>query len=152
MKPVYVINGPNLNLLGTREPRLYGADTLADLHKRLDARAEKLGLTIDFRQSNHEGALIDWVQESRERGSGLIVNAAGLTHSSIALLDALLVLTIPVIEVHITNIYRREPFRHHSYISQGATGVICGLGAIGYELALDAIAARLHSDNDKLDV
>lgn len=147
MKPIYILNGPNLNLLGHREPHIYGTDTLADVHEHLETLAVSLGLTIDFRQSNHEGVLIDWVQEAREKASGMIMNAGGLTHTSIALLDALLALPVPIIEVHLSNIYRREPYRHRSYISQAATGVICGLGAKGYELALDALAVRLHSEH-----
>lgn len=153
MKPVFILNGPNLNLLGKREPQIYGSETLADVHGRAEKCAARHGLTIDFRQTNHEGVLLDWIQEAREKASGVIINAAGLTHTSVALLDALLALAVPVIEVHISNIYRREPYRHHSYVSHGATGVICGLGAQGYELALDAIAARIKSyDKDKLDV
>jgi 3-dehydroquinate dehydratase II len=152
MNPIYVLNGPNLNLLGQREPQLYGSATLRDIETRLRSRAATLGLAIDFRQSNHEGELIDWVHEARQKASGIIVNAAGLTHTSVALLDALLAADVPVIEVHLTNIYRREAFRHHSYVSQAATGIICGLGAKGYELALDALAERLQSDVEKLDV
>ena len=152
MNPIYVLNGPNLNLLGQREPRLYGSTTLSEIEARLGARAAALGLAIDFRQSNHEGVLIDWVQEARGKASALIVNAAGLTHSSVALMDALLAADLPIIEVHLTNIYRREAFRHHSYVSHAATGIICGLGAKGYELALDALAARLQADVEKLDV
>lgn len=152
MNPIYVLNGPNLNLLGQREPQLYGSTTLRDIETRLRARAAKLGLSVDFRQSNHEGELIDWVHEARQKASGIIVNAAGLTHSSVALLDALLAADLPIVEVHLTNIYRREAFRHHSYVSQAATGIICGLGAKGYELALDALAERLQADVEKLDV
>jgi 3-dehydroquinate dehydratase II len=152
MNPIYVLNGPNLNLLGQREPQLYGSTTLRDIETRLRTRAAKLGLSVDFRQSNHEGELIDWVHEARQRASGIIVNAAGLTHSSVALLDALLAADLPIVEVHLTNIYRREAFRHHSYVSQAATGIICGLGAKGYELALDALAERLQADVEKLDV
>ena len=152
MNPIYVLNGPNLNLLGQREPQLYGSTTLRDIETRLRARAATLGLSVDFRQSNHEGELIDWVHEARQRASGIIVNAAGLTHSSVALLDALLAADLPIVEVHLTNIYRREAFRHHSYVSQAATGIICGLGAKGYELALDALAERLQADVEKLDV
>lgn len=152
MKPIYVLNGPNLNLLGQREPHLYGSTSLADIEARLRSRAAGLGIGIEFRQSNHEGELIDWVHEARERASALVVNAAGLTHSSIPLLDALLAAGLPIIEVHLTNIYRREPFRHHSYVSQAATGIICGLGAKGYELALDALAGQLQADVEKLDV
>jgi 3-dehydroquinate dehydratase-2 len=152
MNPIYVLNGPNLNLLGQREPHLYGSATLRDIETRLGARAAALGLAIDFRQSNHEGVLIDWVQEARGKASALIVNAGGLTHSSVALMDALLAAELPIIEVHLTNIYRREAFRHHSYVSHAATGIICGLGAKGYELALDALAERLQADVEKLDV
>jgi 3-dehydroquinate dehydratase-2 len=149
---IYVLNGPNLNLLGQRQPQLYGSATLHDIQTRLEARAAGLGLAIDFRQSNHEGVLIDWVHEARQKASAIIINAAGLTHSSVALLDALLAADLPVIEVHLTNIYRRDAFRHHSYVSQAATGIICGLGAKGYELALDALAERLQADVEKLDV
>jgi 3-dehydroquinate dehydratase-2 len=153
MKPIYILNGPNLNLLGQREPHIYGAETLADLSKRAEKRAAKHGLAIDFRQSNHEGVLIDWLHEARDKAAAVIINAGGLSHTSVALLDALLALTMPVIEVHISNIYRREPYRHHSYVSAGSTGVICGLGPAGYELALDALAERLKSDDkDMLDV
>lgn len=152
MNPIYVLNGPNLNLLGHREPQLYGSTTLRDIETRLRARAASLGLAIDFRQSNHEGELINWVHEARQKASALIVNAAGLTHTSVPLLDALLAAEVPIIEVHLTNIYRREAFRHHSYVSLAATGIICGLGAKGYELALDALAERLQADVEKLDV
>lgn len=152
MNPIYVLNGPNLNLLGQREPQLYGSATLRDIETCLRSRAVVLGLAIDFRQSNHEGELIDWVHEARQKASGIIVNAAGLTHTSVALLDALLAADVPVIEVHLTNIYRREAFRHHSYVSRAATGIICGLGAKGYELALDALAEHLQSGVEKLDV
>lgn len=139
-KPVYVLNGPNLNLLGAREPLVYGHETLADVRRRAETAASRVGLTLEFRQSNHEGQLIDWVHEARDKGAGLIVNAGGLTHTSIALLDALQAAELPVIEVHLSNIFRREPFRHHSYISLAAKGVICGLGAKGYELAVEAMA------------
>jgi 3-dehydroquinate dehydratase II len=152
MKPVYVLNGPNLNLLGQRQPHLYGSDMLGDVEQRLKSRAAGVGLAIDCRQSNHEGDLIDWVHEARLKASSLIINAGGLSHTSVALMDALLALDIPVIEVHVTNIYRREPFRHHSYVSHAAMGIICGLGAKGYELALDALAERLQAGMEKLDV
>lgn len=142
-KPVYVLNGPNLNLLGAREPAVYGRETLADVRRRAEAVAARVGLSLEFRQSNHEGQLIDWVHEARDHGSGLIVNAGGLTHTSIALLDALQAAELPVIEVHLSNIFRREPFRHHSYVSLAAKGVICGLGAKGYELAVEAMADLL---------
>lgn len=139
-KPIFVLNGPNLNLLGAREPEIYGRETLDDVRKRVEARAAKLGLKADFRQSNHEGELIGWIQEGRTSASGLIINAAGLTHTSVGILDALTASELPVIEVHLSNIFRRESFRHHSYVSLGAKGVICGLGAQGYELALEAMA------------
>lgn len=138
-KPIYVLNGPNLNLLGLREPAVYGTDTLDDVRNLTAARAQQLGAKIEFRQSNHEGALIDWIQEAREAASGIILNAGALTHTSIGLLDALQAVQLPVIEVHLSNIFRREAYRHHSFVSLGASGVICGLGAKGYELALEAM-------------
>ena len=142
-KPVYVLNGPNLNMLGRREPEIYGTETLEDLGKRTTARAKALDLAIDFRQSNSEGELISWIQDAREKAAGIILNAGGLTHTSVALLDALQASELPVVEVHLSNIFRREEFRHHSYISLAANGVICGLGAKGYELAIDAMADLL---------
>jgi 3-dehydroquinate dehydratase II len=137
---VFVLNGPNLNLLGVRDPAIYGRDTLADIEERCLARAAALNLEIDFRQTNHEGQLVDWIQEARESADGIILNAGALTHTSLSLLDALSAAELPVIEVHLSNIFRRERFRHHSYVSPAAAGVICGLGAQGYELALDALA------------
>lgn len=142
-KLIYVLNGPNLNLLGTREPAVYGSDSLADVKARTVARAQKLGLSVDFRQSNREGELIDWVQEAKGKAAGIIINAGGYSHTSIALLDALQAVELPAIEVHLSNIFRREQYRHHSYISLGVKGVICGLGARGYELALEAIADHI---------
>ena len=142
-KPIYVLNGPNLNMLGLREPAIYGPDSLDDVRKKAEARAKALGLTIDFRQSNIEGELVTWVQEARDKAAGIILNAGAYSHSSIALLDAMQAAELPVIEVHLSNIFRREPYRQHSYISQGAKGVICGLGAKGYELALEALADLL---------
>ena len=139
-KTIFVLNGPNLNLLGKREPDIYGTETLDDVRRRTEARAHALGLEIDFRQSNHEGQLVDWIQEARQSASAIIVNAAGLTHTSVALLDALQAAELPVVEVHLSNIFRRDPFRQHSYISLGANGVICGLGAKGYELAVEAVS------------
>ncbi len=139
-KPVFVLNGPNLNLLGVREPEIYGRDTLDDVRKRAEARAGALGLTIAFRQTNHEGELIGWIQEARGAASGIILNAGSLTHTSVGVLDALTASELPIIEVHLSNIFRRESFRHHSYVSLAAKGVICGLGVQGYELALDAMA------------
>lgn len=139
-KPVFVLNGPNLNMLGKREPAIYGRDTLDDVRRRVEGHAGKLGLAVDFRQSNSEGVLVDWIQAARDEASGIILNAGAYTHTSIAILDALKSAERPVIEVHLSNIFTREPFRHHSYVSLAATGVICGLGIKGYELALDAMA------------
>jgi 3-dehydroquinate dehydratase-2 len=136
---ILVLNGPNLNMLGVRQPEIYGHEPLADIETACRARASELGLEIDFRQSNVEGELVTWIQEVRQRVGGIVINAAAYTHTSIALLDALSLIEAPIIEVHLSNIYARETFRHHSYISPVATGVICGLGSIGYLLALDAI-------------
>jgi 3-dehydroquinate dehydratase-2 len=142
-KPIYVLNGPNLNLLGTREPEIYGKTTLADVQAACVHEAQKLGLPLEFRQSNHEGVLVDWIQEARDQSSGLILNAGAYTHTSVALHDALKSYHLPSIEVHISNPYRREPFRHTSYVSPTVTGVICGVGAQGYCLALQALAQLL---------
>ena len=142
---ILILNGPNLNLLGTREPDIYGAETLADIEATAKARAETLGLTVDFRQSNTEGELVNWVQEARGNAAGIIVNAGAYTHTSVALLDALLAVDIPVVEVHLSNIYKRDEFRHHSYISKAARGVICGLGSFGYEAAIEAMARFLDT-------
>ncbi len=152
MKPVYILNGPNLNLLGHRQPEIYGRTTLADIHRILEDRAGALGLEIAFRQTNHEGELVDWIQEARSKAYAIIINAGAYTHTSVALLDALLASDLPVIEVHLTNIYKREPFRHKSFISPAALGIICGLGPKGYELALDALAERLQSTPATLEV
>jgi len=140
---VYVLNGPNLNLLGTGEPDIYGRATLKDVEAMCRDAGKRHGLDIVFRQSNHEGELIDWIQEARERAAAIIINPAGFTATSIALLDALLMFEGPIVEVHLSNIHRREAFRHKSYVSLAATGVICGLGARGYLLALDAVADLL---------
>jgi len=144
---VFILNGPNLNLLGVRDPTVYGHDTLADIEERCLARAAALELQIDFRQTNHEGQLVDWIQEARESADGIILNAGALTHTSVAVLDALSAAGVPIIEVHLSNIFRRESFRHRSYVSLAANGVICGLGAQGYELALDAIANLIEGDS-----
>ena len=142
-KPIYVLNGPNLNLLGAREPAVYGHETLGDVRRRAETRARALGLAIEFRQSNHEGELVTWIQEAREKAAGIVLNAGAFTHTSIAILDALQASELPVLEVHLSNIFRREPYRQHSYVSLAAKGVICGLGAKGYELALEAMAGIL---------
>ncbi|MGH7058107.1 MAG: type II 3-dehydroquinate dehydratase [Stellaceae bacterium] len=149
MSTVFVLNGPNLNLLGVRDPSVYGRDTLSDIQARCLARATALGLRIEFRQTNHEGQLVDWVQEARESADGIVLNAGALTHTSVAVLDALLASDLPVIEVHLSNIFRRERFRHHSYVSLAARGVICGLGAHGYELAIEAIASLIEDEPDE---
>lgn len=140
---VAVYNGPNLNLLGTRQPELYGRTTLAEVEALCQARAAAHGLAIEFRQSNHEGVLIDWVQSCRGRAAGIVINPGGLSHSSIALLDALLATDLPVIEVHVTNIHRREAFRHTSMTGKAATGIIAGLGPAGYGFAIEAMAGLL---------
>lgn len=143
-KTVYVLNGPNLNLLGTREPELYGHATLADVEKLCRETAQGRGLSVEFRQSNHEGEIVDWIQEARaEKAVGLIINPAGFTTTSVAILDALLTMEAPVIEVHITNIHKREAFRRHSYVSRAARAVICGFGIEGYALAITGIAALI---------
>jgi 3-dehydroquinate dehydratase-2 len=141
---IAVLNGPNMNMLGLRQPELYGRATLDDVEALCAETAEQLGLAIDFRQTNGEGELVSWVQECRGRAAGIIINPAGYTTTSIALMDALLATELPVIEVHITNIHRREEFRQHSYVSKAAVGVICGLGIQGYALALTAMAELLE--------
>jgi 3-dehydroquinate dehydratase-2 len=142
---ILVLNGPNLNLLGVREPQTYGRETLADIEESCLERAATLDLAVDFRQSNHEGQLVDWIQEARESADGIVINAGAYSHTSIAILDALRACELPIIEVHLSNIFGREPYRHHSYISAVARGVICGFGAQSYVLALDAIAYLLES-------
>lgn len=141
-KPIYVLNGPNLNLLGVREPHVYGKTTLDQIREACEARARDYGRKIVFRQTNHEGELVDWVQEAREQASALVINPAGYGHTSIALYDALRTLTVPVVECHLSNIAAREPFRRASYVSLVAAGVIMGLGPLSYELAVDS-ALRL---------
>ena len=137
---IFVLNGPNLNLLGSREPRIYGTQTLDDVKASLEDRAKGLGVRVDFRQSNHEGELVDWIQEAMAKASAIIINAGAYSHTSIAIRDALAALQIPIIEVHLSNIHAREPFRGQSFISQVARGAIVGLGSLGYLLALDAAA------------
>jgi 3-dehydroquinate dehydratase II len=140
---VYVLNGPNLNLLGVREPHLYGSTTLAEVEQLCRRVAGELGLGCEFRQSNHEGVLVDWVQEARERAAALVINPAGLSFRSIPLLDALKTLQQPIAEIHVTNIHRRDPLYQNSLVSLAATGVICGFGVHGYEMAIRAVAERL---------
>lgn len=142
---VMILNGPNLNLLGVREPQTYGTTTLADIEKLCLETAAVENVEIDFRQTNHEGMMIDWIQEARESAAGIILNPAGFTSTSIAVLDALLASDLPVIEVHITNIHRREEFRHFSYVSRGATAIIAGAGPHGYQLAVSHMARLVQS-------
>jgi 3-dehydroquinate dehydratase-2 len=138
---IYVLNGPNLNLLGTREPEKYGHSSLSDVEKLCRERAKHHGLAVEFRQSNHEGELVDWIHEAaREKARGIVINPAGYTTTSIAILDAILATSMPTIEIHITNIHTRESFRHNSYISRAAKAVICGFGVEGYGLAIDGLA------------
>ncbi len=144
---IAVLNGPNLNLLGEREPSIYGSESLADIERRCVTRADALGLDVDFRQSNHEGELVTMVQELRH-SAGVVVNAGAYTHTSIALRDALALVEGPIIEVHLSNVHAREAFRHHSYISDIATGVIVGCGPLGYELAVSAVAAALDRGDE----
>ena len=145
IKPIYVLNGPNLNLLGEREPEVYGRMTLAEIGQQVTGRAKAAGLTAEFRQTNSEAELIGWLQEARTRAAAVILNAAGLSHTSVALLDAARALELPLIEVHLSNPYAREEYRRHSFISEAATGVICGLGADGYLYAIDYLAQLLKS-------
>ncbi len=142
-KRVLVLNGPNLNMLGTREPATYGTETLADIERMVKAEGKALGLTVTARQSNHEGELVTWIQEALGKFEAIVINPAAYSHTSVAIHDALRAVGLPVVEVHLSNIHAREPFRHHSYVSAVATGVICGLGAAGYRLALRALAEKL---------
>lgn len=139
-KPIYVLSGPNLNLLGTREPEIYGHQTLEDVKRLCEARASALGREIVFRQSNHEGELIDWIQEAREKAAAVVINPAGYGHTSVAILDALKAVGVPVIECHLSNPASREAFRNQTYVSLAATGVVSGFGAASYELAVEAAA------------
>ncbi len=144
-KPIYVLNGPNLNLLGQREPDVYGHATLDDVRERTQTRARKYGFEIEFRQSNTEGEIVDWIQEARTKACALVINAGAYTHTSVAILDAILATDIPCVEVHLSNIFSREEFRHHSYISGPCVGVICGFGVKSYELAVEALVDRLDA-------
>lgn len=146
-KPIYVLSGPNLNLLGVREPEIYGHDTLADVQARCESRAKAFGLGIVFRQSNHEGELIDWAQEARQSGCALVINPAGYGHTSVALLDALKTLSIPIVECHLSNPAARESFRRKTYVSLVATGIVSGFGAASYELAVEAAAGLVGAVN-----
>ncbi len=140
---IYVLNGPNLNLLGKRQPEIYGRETLADVEAACRETAGRLGLEIAFHQSNHEGQIVDWIHEARDHGAGIVINPAAFTHTSVAVLDALNAFDGPVIEVHISNVHKREAFRHHSYVSLRADGVIAGFGTQGYTLALERMARLL---------
>jgi len=135
---IFFLNGPNANLYGMNKNGTYGNESFAGIGERCQRRAAAHGITLQFRQSNHEGVLVDWIQEARQHAAGLIINAAGLSYSSVPILDALLMFDGPIIEAHMSNIWQREPFRHHSMVSKAATGVIAGLGVLGYELAIDA--------------
>ncbi len=143
---VIILNGPNLNMLGVRQPDIYGRDTLADVEQACVDEAERLDLELDFRQSNHEGELVTWIQEARTSHDGIVINPGAYGHTSIAILDALLLSELPVIEVHLSNIHRREEFRHHTWVSKAATGMICGFGPHGYILALQAMARLLETE------
>jgi 3-dehydroquinate dehydratase-2 len=147
--PIYILNGPNLNLLGHREPEVYGYTTLAQIQEMCAAQAASHGLPILFHQSNHEGEIVDQIQEARTSGAAVIINPAGYGHTSVAILDSLLACSIPVIEVHLSNIHRRDPFRAHSYVSKAATGIVMGLGAQGYLRAVDAVAEILSAKGKK---
>jgi 3-dehydroquinate dehydratase-2 len=142
---IYVLNGPNLNLLGKREPEVYGSATLADVEKLCRDTAKKHGMTVEFRQSNKEGELVDFIQEAgKKKAAGIVINPAGYTTTSVAILDAILGVKLPTIEVHISNIHAREEFRHNSLVSKGARAVICGMGVQGYALAIDGLASLLR--------
>jgi 3-dehydroquinate dehydratase-2 len=142
-KPIFVLNGPNLNLLGVREPHIYGNTTLDDIRGQCETRARALGHTVEFRQSNHEGQLVDWIQEARTDACALVINPAAYGHTSVALLDALKTLSIPIVECHLSHLATREDFRHQTYVSKAASGLIAGFGAKSYELAVEAAAALI---------
>lgn len=140
---ILVLNGPNLNLLGTREPATYGHETLGDISALCGRTAEEFGLAVEFRQTNHEGELLDWIHNARNRCAGIVINPAAWTHTSVAIRDALVASELPVIEVHLSNVHAREPFRHHSFVSAIATAVMAGFGSHGYRLALEHFSLRL---------
>jgi 3-dehydroquinate dehydratase-2 len=144
-KRVLILNGPNLNMLGIREPKTYGSQTLADIEAMCKAEGKKLGLTVECRQTNREGELCEWIQEAYGKKDGIIINPGAYSHTSIAIRDAISAVAIPTVEVHLSNIHAREEFRHHSYVSAVAVGVICGFGAAGYRFALEALAEKLKS-------
>lgn len=144
-----ILNGPNLNLLGTRQPDVYGRETLADIEGSCKQVAGGFGVTVEFRQSNHEGELVDWIHQARGTAGGIIINPGAYSHTSVAILDALLSVEIPTIEVHLSNIHQREEFRHHSYVSRAAKGVICGFGSLGYILAIQALTAELRASKQQ---
>jgi 3-dehydroquinate dehydratase-2 len=145
-KPVYVLNGPNLNLLGLREPAVYGAASLKDIEARCRSHAAVLGLPVEFRQSNIEGELVSWIHEAREQASGIAINAGAYTHTSIALHDALKAVDLPAVELHLSNVYKREDFRHHSYLAPAVNGVIAGFGPESYLLAISALHSILTAN------
>jgi 3-dehydroquinate dehydratase II len=149
-KTIYVINGPNLNSLGVREPEKYGRSTLADVEKLCRATAKRFGLGVEFRQTNREGEIVDWFHEAKaNEAAGIVINPAGYTTTSVAILDAIFAVQIPTVEVHITNIHQREEYRHHSYISKGAKAVICGFGVEGYALAIQGLASAIGTKAKK---
>ncbi|MEQ1901429.1 MAG: type II 3-dehydroquinate dehydratase [Devosia sp.] len=145
VKRVLILNGPNLNMLGIREPKTYGSQTLAQIEAMCKAEGKKLGFTVECRQTNREGELCEWIQEAYGKAAGIVINPGAYSHTSIAIRDAISAVGIPTVEVHLSNIHAREEFRHHSYVSAVATGVICGFGAAGYRFALEALAERLKS-------
>lgn len=145
MKPILVLNGPNLNMLGTREPQTYGHETLKDIEALCAAKAKALGFSIDFRQSNIEGELVGWIQEARDKASGIAINAGAYTHTSVALHDALRAAEVPAVEVHLSNVHKREAFRHQSLIAPAVSGVIAGFGSNSYELAIEALAHIINA-------
>ena len=148
MPKILILNGPNLNLLGTREPEIYGRDTLSDIEQKCRLHGQAIGCEIDFQQSNSEGEIVDWIQLAQQDSDGIIINPAAYTHTSVAIMDALKQFKKPIVEIHISNIFSREPFRHHSYISPVANGIICGFGAHGYSIALDAISQLVSNKEE----
>ena len=145
---ILILNGPNLNMLGLRQPEIYGSETLADVDERCQKRASALGLKVDFRQSNSEGELVTWIQESRQTHDAIIINAGAYTHTSVAIMDAILASELPTIELHVSNVHQREEFRHVSYISKVAFGVLFGFGTFGYEMALESLAQKLNTTQE----